>query len=81
MSKYQKVRDSSNKAIIGCNIRKGITPGGFSVVLGVGRTPGRKSGGSAEDIRAAATEYLIKKGVVQGPFEFGVAAEKARTDR
>lgn len=78
MSAYKKVRD--RKDLIGCNIRKGITPGGFSVVLGVGRTPGRKSGGSAEDIRAAATEYLIKKGVQQGPFEFGVAAEKGRAD-
>ena len=62
------------RSLIGCNLHRGVVPGGFSRAFGVGRAgealPKRRAVSSL-DVRAAANEVLAKRGCdnsCQNPF-------------
>ena len=53
------------KGVIGCNLRRAMTPGGFSSRFQTGKGPiNRAVYASQEDVNKAAREFMAKRGVV-----------------
>lgn len=61
MSIYKPTGRKSN--LMGANLRAGVTPGGFSTVLGAGKRQPKRRAMSIASVREAANLALEKRGI------------------
>ena len=70
-----RVQVDQRKHVIGANLRRGITPGGFTSQFRNGKSPVRRSSfASQEEVNNAAREFMAKRGVVNEASAFERAA-------
>lgn len=70
-----RVQVDQRKNVIGSNLRRGITPGGFTSQFKSGKGPVQRSTyASQEQVNQAAAEFMRKRGIVGGMSGFERAA-------